>query len=87
MPVLLSRRVNLWKDLVDAGVARDCEPELNSLVTVLGECLNATEWRQSAVHAGKKLLTERFNWATSAARLETIYESVCSPNESPALVS
>jgi glycosyltransferase involved in cell wall biosynthesis len=87
LPVLLSRRVNLWKDLVDAGVARDCEPELNSLITVLGECLTDGDWRQSAVHAGKKLLAERFNWATSAARLETIYESVCSPNESPALVS
>ncbi len=87
LPVLLSRRVNLWKDLVDAGVARDCEPELDSLVTVLGQCLNNSNWRQAAVDAGRKLLSERFNWATTAARLETIYEAVRSPNESPTLVS
>jgi glycosyltransferase involved in cell wall biosynthesis len=87
LPVLLSRRVNLWKDLVDAGVARDCEPDLNSLVPVLAGGLSDEEWRRSAVRAGKKLLSERFNWATTAAGLETIYESIRSPSERPALVS
>jgi glycosyltransferase involved in cell wall biosynthesis len=87
LPVLVSRRVNLWKDLVDAGAARDCEPELNSVATTLGACLTDNEWRHAAVRAGKSLLAERFNWATTAARLETIYETVRSPSESPTLVS
>ena len=87
LPVMLSRRVNLWKDLVDAGVARDCEPELDSVAAALGKCLDDSDWRRAALPAGRKLLSERFNWATTAARLKTIYESVRSPSESPVLVS
>ncbi len=87
LPVLLSRRVNLWKDLVDAGVGRDCEPELNSVAAALGTCLDDVDWRRAAVAAGKDLLAERFNWATTAARLETVYESLRTPQEKPALVS
>jgi glycosyltransferase involved in cell wall biosynthesis len=85
LPVLVSRRVNLWKDLVDAGAARDCEPELNSVATTLVDCLNDSEWRHAAVRAGEALLSERFNWTTTAAWLETIYETVCSPSESRAV--
>ncbi|HET6324543.1 MAG TPA: glycosyltransferase [Planctomycetaceae bacterium] len=87
LPVLVSRRVNIWKDLVDAGAARDCEPELNSVAATLSDCLSDLEWRHAAARAGKSLLSERFNWATTAARLETIYEAVRLPSESPALVS
>jgi glycosyltransferase involved in cell wall biosynthesis len=87
LPVLLSRRVNLWKDLVDAGVGRDCEPELSSVTTALGDCLDDAEWRKSAVAVGKELLSERFNWATTATRLEAVYESVRAPQGKPALVS
>ena len=87
LPVLVSRRVNIWKDLVDAGAARDCEPELNSVTTTLGTCLSDPEWRHAAVRAGKALLSERFNWTTTAAQLETIYETVRSPRERAALVS
>lgn len=87
LPVLLSRRVNLWKDLVDAGVGRDCEPELNSVTAALGACLDDAAWRQSAIPAGKELLSERFNWATTTARLETVYESLRAPQGKPALVS
>jgi glycosyltransferase involved in cell wall biosynthesis len=87
LPVLVSRRVNIWKDLVDAGAARDCEPEVNSVTKTLSTCLSDREWRHAAVRAGKALLSERFNWTTTAAQLETIYETVRSPRERPALVS
>jgi glycosyltransferase involved in cell wall biosynthesis len=87
LPVLLSRRVNLWKDLVDAGVGRDCEPDVNSVTTALGACLDAADWRRAALAAGKDLLAERFNWATTAARLEAVYESLRAPQRKPALVS
>ena len=59
----------------------------NNQETALGACLDDAEWRRAAVLAGKELLSERFNWATTAARLETIYESVRAPQEKPALVS
>jgi glycosyltransferase involved in cell wall biosynthesis len=87
LPVLVSRRVNIWKDLVDAGAARDCEPEVNSVTETLSTCLSDPEWRHAATRAGKALLSERFNWTTTAAQLETIYETVRSPRERPALVS
>jgi len=75
LPVLLSRRVNLWKDVVDAGAGRDCETDVDSLAEILCDCLSDSDWRQAATQAGERLLSTRFNWSTAAARLETIYEA------------
>jgi glycosyltransferase involved in cell wall biosynthesis/acetyltransferase-like isoleucine patch superfamily enzyme len=73
LPVLLSRRVNLWQDVVEAGAGRDCEPTVDSVAQKLNDCLADEPWRTSAVEAGARILSTRFNWATTAARLEAIY--------------
>ena len=36
LPVVLSRRVNLWKDVVEAGAARDCDVTVESVAAALG---------------------------------------------------
>src|SRR5262245_3333598 len=73
LPVLLSRRVNLWQDVVEAGAGRDCDPTVDSVAEKLSSCLIDRSWRASAVEAGVRLLAVRFNWAVSAARLEEVY--------------
>ena len=78
LPVLLSRRVNLWKDVVDAGAGRDCETNVDSVADALETCLNDAEWRHSAARAGETLLSSRFNWTTTAARLESVYQEASS---------
>ena len=79
LPVLLSRRVNLWRDVVEAGAGRDCEPTVESVAEQLNECLADAPWRSAAVAAGARILDSRFNWARTAARLEEIYAESLSP--------
>jgi glycosyltransferase involved in cell wall biosynthesis len=78
LPVLLSRRVNLWKDVVEAGAGRDCETTVDSVAERLNEILADAAWRESAAEAGARLLRTRFNWTTTAGRLEEIYVDVAS---------
>ena len=81
LPVLLSRRVNLWKDVVEAGAGRDCETSVESVADKLNECLADPVWRTAAAQAGARLLETRFNWKTTAAHLEQIYaEAIPAPN-------
>lgn len=75
LPVLLSRRVNLWKDIVEAGAGRDCDTNVAAVTGTLYDCLADPVWRRDAAQAGGRLLTQRFNWTTTAVRLEEIYAS------------
>jgi glycosyltransferase involved in cell wall biosynthesis len=74
LPAILSRRVNLWSDIVEAGAGRDCELDVQPLADLLGQCLEDVAWRRSAAQAGEALLERRFNWKATAERLEAIYE-------------
>ena len=85
LPVLLSRRVNLWQDIVAAGAGRDCDTSVSSVANVLHRCLADAVWRAAAAQAGARLLTTRFNWTKSAAHLEEIYSLVAS-SPIPAIV-
>jgi glycosyltransferase involved in cell wall biosynthesis len=73
LPVVLSRRVNLWQDLVAAGAARPCDLAVESVAAEIGTALADQGWRTSAIAAGEKLLETRFNWKTTAARVEALY--------------
>jgi len=75
LPVLLSRRINIWEDLVAAGVARDCDLSIESVAREIIDCLCDCEWRSRAVVSGESLLKSRFNWASAAKQLATVYES------------
>jgi glycosyltransferase involved in cell wall biosynthesis len=75
LPVVLSRRVNLWHDLVAAGAARDCDITVDSLSDKITDSLGDSDWRQAAAQAGQHLLQHRFSWKLAALRLEEIYES------------
>jgi glycosyltransferase involved in cell wall biosynthesis len=74
LPVVLSRRVNLWNDIVEAGAGRECELDVQGLAATLARCLEDADWRRSAAQAGEALLERRFNWEATAERLESIYE-------------
>ena len=57
VPVILSRYVNLWKDVVDAGAGRACEINVESVAATLRESLDDFElaavgrssWRRLAI--------------------------------------
>lgn len=76
LPVLLSRRVNLWSDIEDAGAGKACDTTVDSVAQALEDCLGDLNWRKAAVQAGRDLLAKRFNWSTTAARLEAVYQAV-----------
>ena len=76
LPVLLSRRVNLWSDVVRAGAGTVCDTDVESLAQSLDDCLGDMNWRREAAEAGRALMSKRFNWTTTAAQLEEVYQAV-----------
>jgi glycosyltransferase involved in cell wall biosynthesis len=74
LPVVLSHRVNLWSDVVEAGAARVCELDAGSLCETLRDSLDDAAWRASAKLQGVEMLKTRFDWGRSAQVLEGVYE-------------
>ena len=85
LPVLLSRRVNLWQDIVDAGAGCACDLTVDSVAEQIHQCLIDENWRTSATAAGEKLLQQRFNWARSAGKLSQVYDAILATSSSSKL--
>ncbi|MEE4538574.1 MAG: glycosyltransferase [Erythrobacter sp.] len=78
VPVILTRNVNIWKDIeeADAGVAVTDDDLVQRLVRAVTTLLKDGErWNLMSRNA-KKLATEAFSWEASCRRTLQIYEDV-----------
>lgn len=78
LPVILSRRVNIWRDVAQAGAGAVCELSLESIAETLSGCLASEEFLRTARERGPRLVSERFNWERSTDALVLAYERALS---------
>jgi glycosyltransferase involved in cell wall biosynthesis len=76
LPVVLSRRVNLWSDVVEAGAGVACELEVESLAEAVGRYLADPVLAECAGCQGQRLAAEKFTWDRTAAALDAVYRHV-----------
>lgn len=81
LPIVLSRRVNIWEDVVSAGAGVACELTPESVADKLIEYLDNNAARQSAGQCGMRLVTQRFNWSASADAIESVYRRILGIND------
>jgi glycosyltransferase involved in cell wall biosynthesis len=75
VPVVVSRDVNLAKDIADAGAGWISDVDAVALENILAEVLADKELRLSRGLAGKEF-SQNFSWDRIAAKLETMYLSI-----------
>jgi glycosyltransferase involved in cell wall biosynthesis len=78
LPVVLSRRVNIWSDVVEAGAGRTCDLTADSVARAITHYLDNPSAVEQAGRQGQQLAAERFNWDRTAAAVAEIYRHVLS---------
>jgi len=77
LPVVLSDRVNIHRDVVDAGAGLVVPCEAAAVAAAVSRILDDAELAQSLSGAAKDLVRSRFTWDTAARRLIRVYEGIC----------
>jgi glycosyltransferase involved in cell wall biosynthesis len=76
LPVVLSQRVNIWREVTASGSGLDCELSPGSIANCVLKFLGDEKLRASASAAGQRLADEHFTWERSVEALERVYEEV-----------
>lgn len=76
LPVVISNRVNIWRELVgaDAGVVVNCDP--TELANALLELLDAPDRCQKLGENGRRLVEEKFTWEKVTDQMIKVYEDI-----------
>jgi glycosyltransferase involved in cell wall biosynthesis len=76
LPIVLSRRVNIWSDIVGGGAGVPCDLSADSVAATICRLLADPDLAGQIGLRGKQLATDRYTWNQTAAALESVYTSV-----------
>ena len=75
-PVVISDRVNIWREIQGAGAGLVSPPDIDTLAAHILLLANDSARAKRMGAAGRKLATDRYDWAKIGAQLETIYREI-----------
>ncbi|MBI4470308.1 MAG: glycosyltransferase [Acidobacteria bacterium] len=78
VPVVISRRVNIWEDLVEGGGGAACDLTPSGIADALQRWLADAAEAEAAGRRGELFVREHFNWNRAADVLCEVYEQVLS---------
>ena len=76
LPIVLSRRVNIWSDVVEAGAGLPCELAADSVAETICRLLADPEMAQRIGRCGRQLAEQKFTWDRTATAIEAVYLKV-----------
>ena len=76
VPVVLSRRVNIWEDVTKAGAGLACDLSVSSVANTILQYVKDPALRTASATRGQELTAEHFNWERSADAMEKVYTQV-----------
>ena len=76
LPVAISDRVNLWREVADADAGWVQPPTKEAFATVLSAALSDPVSAREKGARGKRLVAERFAWSKVALALEREYAAL-----------
>ncbi len=85
LPVLISDKVNIWREVEAAGAGRVTPAEATAFGAAMSDLLDSPGRRRAMGEAGRTLVGEAYDWRRIAERLEALYTAVVA-GESPARV-
>jgi glycosyltransferase involved in cell wall biosynthesis len=76
VPVLISDRVNIWREVVADGAGRAAPCDAEAVARQITEMLAEPAALERMGAAGRAAVAARYDWVTIALRLEQVYEAV-----------
>jgi glycosyltransferase involved in cell wall biosynthesis len=76
LPVLISDRVNIWREVVADGAGLAAPPEAAAFAERLTEMLAEPGNLVRMGQAGRAAVARRYDWANIAQRLEEVYAAI-----------
>jgi glycosyltransferase involved in cell wall biosynthesis len=76
LPIVLSRRVNIWADVVQAGAGLLCELSADSVAGAICSLLADPALAERMGRQGRQLAVQTFTWEQTAAAVEAVYRDV-----------
>jgi glycosyltransferase involved in cell wall biosynthesis len=76
VPVLISDRVNIWREVVADGAGRAAPCDAEAVARQITEMLAEPAALERMGAAGRAAVAARYDWVTIALRLEQVYETV-----------
>ena len=84
LPVLISDRVNIWREIAAAEAGRVAPPDVDAVAAGL-EALLADEPAATAMGArARRFVAAHYDWAEIAVRLEAVYRALAEGRDLPA---
>jgi glycosyltransferase involved in cell wall biosynthesis len=85
-PVLVSDRVNIWREIVADGAGIAEPPAPDAFAAAMLSLLNDEPRRRAMGQAARASVARRYQWSTIAGELERLYAQVLEKHRSPARV-
>ena len=76
VPVVISDRVGVWRQVVASGAGRVCACDADDLAAVITEMLADPEQRRRCGQCGIEAVSSTFSWDQIGAELERAYEAL-----------
>jgi len=77
LPVLISDKVGIWREIVEAGAGIVAPCNSNKIADQLEKLLNDSELRLNTGQRGKSLVEAQFSTDRMAEKMEAAYQSLC----------
>jgi glycosyltransferase involved in cell wall biosynthesis len=85
-PVLVSDRVNIWREIVEDGAGRAETPNAEAFAAAMVSLLRDESKLRAMGEAARASVARRYQWNAIAADLERLYAQVIEKHRSPAAV-
>ena len=76
LPVLISDRVNIWREVVADGAGLACPPEVTAFADLIESVMTDPQRRLSMSVAAKRSVAHRFTWDRVGQRLSDVYAAI-----------
>lgn len=76
IPVIISKRVNIWREIVDAGAGLATEPSADEFAAAMKVPLQCSEIARAMGAAGRALYLREYTWDSAGAKLMDLYRTV-----------
>lgn len=76
VPVAISDRVNIWREIEGAGAGLVAPPEVDAVTGQIEALAGDPAVAAAMGRKGRALVAERFSWTRIASELETVYRSL-----------
>jgi glycosyltransferase involved in cell wall biosynthesis len=76
LPVVISNRVNIWREIVAAGAGIATEPDVDEFTSAIRRVLDSPGAARRMGEAGRELYRRSFTWDSAGAKLMELYETI-----------